>query len=46
MTSTRSRAGLNQSVRGYSLIFVAALDAAGISRDQSQTTARETPPRS
>jgi len=43
MTPTRSRAVLNQGVRGYSPMFVAALDAAGISRDQSQTMARETP---
>jgi hypothetical protein len=37
------RPGQNQSVQGYSPIFVAALDAAGISRDQIQTMGRETP---
>ena len=37
------RPGQNQGVQGYSPMFVAALDAAGISRDQIQTMGRETP---
>ena len=36
-------AGQNPGVQGYSPMFVAALDAAGISRDQIQTLGRETP---
>jgi len=37
------RPGQNQGVRGYSPMFVAAVDAAGISGDQIQTMGREIP---
>ena len=37
------RSGQNQGVQGDSPMFVAALDAAGISRDQTQTLGRELP---
>ena len=37
------RAGQNQGMRDYSPMFVAAVDAAGISGDQIQTMGREIP---